>query len=610
MEVVMQAAIGASAIGETAIGEALNRDATKNIVFAQINPTGLSDVPTDKDGIGFHPYTRAIAWFLANEKTKPPLTLSIEGPWGSGKSSFMLQLEQQLKSQKFGEKRQYFIKFNAWRCDKDEALWAAFALTFIKQLEPQIRFFKRALANAALVWKRVDWGKNWFYLTLIAIFWAVFLGLAVVLTLYAARHLDVAKDDANVNIILIGIPWLAAAYFGLEKAEKIVGNPLSYNLSKYVRDLKYEEKVAFIDRFRDDFADIVRSYVGEQGRIFIFIDDLDRCEIPRAAELLQAINLLLSADQGNLFFILGLDREMVAAGIAAKNEKILPYLAAGRSAKTPEKQEFYRIGVEYGYSFMEKFVQVPFRVPRPDEREITHWVSELTDPGAVSETMATQSSRRRDSIDIRAGSDPDQFDEVVQKMAQLFGFNPRRLKQFVNVFRLRVMIALSTDVLAPAKQYTGGVASSDGITIQQLGLFTAILMRWSRLAGDLVEEPNLLNQLISSPNQPVSRVSDNWAAEVGLREAINFDPNYSLLNVNLRPLLMIMPDSYSGMLSEGAPGQPRTRLVAGGGVQMLGTPSPSAEVPQKANTSPQPSGPPDEQVWTGPTGPTGPSSKS
>src|SRR5205085_10758027 len=54
------------------------------------------DQPTSEDSIGFTPYVNAIAEFLSNEKTKAPLTLSIEGEWGSGKSSFMLQLEKEL----------------------------------------------------------------------------------------------------------------------------------------------------------------------------------------------------------------------------------------------------------------------------------------------------------------------------------------------------------------------------------------------------------------------------------------------------------------------------------------------------------------------------------
>lgn len=424
----------------------------------------------------------------------------------------------------------------------------------------------------------LDWKRGWFQLAQLALSWTAFL----VLTIYAFKNPEVLTAP-KVDTILVGIPWVAAAYFGWEKAKKIFGNPLSYDLSKYVRNLKYEEKVAFIDRFQDDFADIVKSYVGEDGRVFIFIDDLDRCEVPRAAELLQAINLLLSADQGNLFFILGLDREMVSAGIAAKNEKILPYLAAGRPASpnpvspNKEKTDFYEIGIEYGYNFMEKFVQVPFRVPRPDEREITHWVSELIDSPAATGPTSSVLPREPDPIDIRAGSDPDDFEEVVEKMARLFEFNPRRLKQFVNVFRLRLMIALSTGVLTAARKNIGGRVSPQGITIHQVGLFSAILMRWSRLAADLVEEPTLFDKLAAG--QLSTGIVAKWAANEELRKTIQLEQKYSLLGVDLTPLLTIMPDVYSGLLGEREPKQARTRLIAGLQAQ------PGATLSPEANTS-------------------------
>jgi KAP family P-loop domain len=605
------AAIGSSAIGETALGATPINAQQKNIEVAQINPVGLSDVPTEQDSIGFRPYTRAIAWFLSNEKTKPPLTISVEGPWGSGKSSFMLQLQKQLEAMDTGERKKYFIKFNAWRSDKDEALWAAFALTFIRQLEGEVSFLRRFCGNIELLWRRLDWRRGWLELAKISIAWVAFLSLSI----YGILHIDGLKS-LNVETVVVGIPWLGAAYLGLEKAKKIFGNPLSYDLSRHARDLKYDDKVAFIDRFQDDFADIIQSYVGKEGKIFVFIDDLDRCEVPRAAELLQAINLLLSADQGNLFFVLGLDREMVAAGIAAKNEKILQYLAAGRTATLNEKLNLNRIGIEYGYNFMEKFIQVPFRIPRPDEREISEWISELTKSSDTRDTSPNNVvPNQADSIEIRAGADPEQFDDTVNQLVRLFGFNPRRIKQFVNIFRLRVMIALSTKILTPYGGEAAGTPTAGGITIQQLGLFTAILMRWSELAGDLAEEPDLLDQLASPPNQPTTGRASKWATDDQLRKAINFAPAYSLADVNLRPLLSIMPDAYFGTLTESTPGQPRTRLIAG----LMGNSIPSDANPKgEANTSPlfvssipsQQTGIATPRGPNGPTGATGPSGPS
>ena len=184
----------------------------------------------------------------------------------------------------------------------------------------------------------------------------------------------------------------------------------------------------------------------------------------------------------------------------------------------------------------------------------------------------------------------------MQRLVQVFGFNPRRLKQFVNVFRLRVIVALSTGVLIPEQRTLVGPPLGGGITIKQIGLFTAVLMRWSRLTGDLVEEPTLFDQIISAPNQPTGGIVAKWAADNELRKVISFDPAYSLINVNLKPLLMIMPDAYFGMLHDRAPGQ-RTRLVAGteGGASPERTPAPQTISPR------------DFRGASGATGPTGPS---
>lgn len=61
-----------------------------------INASHLSDPATNRDTLNFTPYVHAVAEFLNHSRTRPPLTLSIEGEWGSGKSSFMLQLMDRL----------------------------------------------------------------------------------------------------------------------------------------------------------------------------------------------------------------------------------------------------------------------------------------------------------------------------------------------------------------------------------------------------------------------------------------------------------------------------------------------------------------------------------
>jgi hypothetical protein len=193
------------------------KDRLARASIAQINPSGLPDVPTAQDRIGFKPYVRAVGWFLSDAETKPPLTLSIEGPWGSGKSSFMLQLEEELKALEPPGRNQYYIRFNAWRSDKDEALWAAFALTFMKEFERQINFKTRIGANFDLPLRRIEWRRDWFKIAQFTVALMCFVGL----TIYTAVHPSIlAKADATT--LFVGVPWLASLWFGLEKRQKIV----------------------------------------------------------------------------------------------------------------------------------------------------------------------------------------------------------------------------------------------------------------------------------------------------------------------------------------------------------------------------------------------------
>src|SRR4029077_1995705 len=119
--------------------------------------------------------------------------------------------------------------------------------------------------------------------------------------------------------------------------------------------------------FDDDFRKVLSTYVGKGERIYVFIDDLDRCEIPKAADLMQALNLLMSTGESQFTFILGLDRTMVAASLAAKYERVLPYLPGYGNGSSSQK-------IEYGYAFLEKFVQVPFRIPRPGQDSLRHFL--------------------------------------------------------------------------------------------------------------------------------------------------------------------------------------------------------------------------------------------
>lgn len=54
------------------------------------------DIWTTEDELDYRPYAYAIARFLTHPRTTPPLTISIQAPWGGGKTSLMRMIQREL----------------------------------------------------------------------------------------------------------------------------------------------------------------------------------------------------------------------------------------------------------------------------------------------------------------------------------------------------------------------------------------------------------------------------------------------------------------------------------------------------------------------------------
>jgi len=140
------------------------------------------------------------------------------------------------------------------------------------------------------------------------------------------------------------------------------------------------------------------------------------------------------------------------------------------------------------------------------------------------------------------------------------------------------MIAVSTGVLVPAPEIVSETPVAGTITIEQLGLFTAVLMRWPALAGALAVEPRLFSQM---PNGTEFLLTFEAKEKDDILRVITFDPTYDISKLDLGPLLMVMPDAFSGTLRGRSPEQARSQLVGSYG-------GPSGE--GRANNAPRADG--------------------
>ena len=593
----------------------------------QFQITGITDGLEGDDLLGFDPYVEAITAFLSYKDTDAPLTMSIEGEWGAGKSFFMRQLKKKLE-----EKGSIVIEFNAWRHDKEEALWAAFALEFINQISYKVSLSKWFKGFFQLRYSRLfsdfDWKHAGRSITKILFYAFIFFLFAICVyqSIRGVQHgIDQWKNYSGFSAFIINniflIIWIISSII-LYPCVDSFASTLNQRFIKHLKiDLKnlikiphYEDRVAFIERFHTDFKKIVKSYADDR-KIFVIIDDLDRCEVPKAAELMQAINLMIS-EQLPLIFILGLDREKVAAGIALKNKDLLPFLSRSYQIIKLDGVEYLR-GVEFGYQFLEKFIQIPFTLPIPQESEIQQYVNHLTRvktnlkgelPKKMPRKPETIDKKRGESVDLPIeksvikkedpdisiqvseyhndfssqeinempefntnkdqslrilGEESERIKTVIVKLATFLDNNPRRIKQFINLFRLQLCIACTTGLL---------VDRGMPFNIEQIGKLVVLSLRWPLFLLDWKKSQGLIKSLETKDSKSIdSTLYNRWSSDkillsfLDLRINNNYDCSLDLLGSMLfdiyPPIYTLLPTEPGDVKLQTPPNTKESELI-------------------------------------------------
>ncbi|MCK6576615.1 MAG: TIR domain-containing protein [Anaerolineae bacterium] len=497
----------------------------------EIVTRALSDKPTENDLLGFDEYARAIAGFILHERTEKPLTIAINAPWGSGKSSLMHMIRAELRRRAQGatpgngdsanDRRSPLasVWFNAWKYDEEETLWAALALEAIRQVADQYDLLDRLWFKLRL--NGFDWRRLLIDLLRALLSMAAVAALALLVLLLVGILAGTPPETLLRDIVgpvVFGGGVVALYQFGRSIVQGS-RDLLNLRIERYTRQQPdYQAKIGFLAEFEQDFSRLVRV-VTQNGKypLVIFIDDLDRCAVPKAADLMEAINIILNMD--HCVFIIGMDVRTVAASIEVRYEKLRPYLAAnGGSASL------------LGQQFLEKIIQIVFPIPQPTRHSMERFVAgnleqqdaagaaarpaqQVVDAvkGRIAEapgelTSAKTIEARVSQLDLEAleGLDDDggalrkavieqlileNFDslgevkQIVMDMLDFLEYNPRRVKRFINVFRLQAFIAVGRGALNTSNQ------------LKALGACLQIAFRWPEFARRVLDAPQLDNDL-------------------------------------------------------------------------------------------------------------------
>jgi hypothetical protein len=329
------------------------------------------DLPVDdvkRDRLGFAPLVEALRSFLNNPDTTPPMVLSVNGPWGSGKSSVMKMLGRELKR----TGRFSVVWFNASQFHREEQILAAFLQSIAHQLSQDwgpLLAVKLGLVR----WKNTSLLKQVGILALLALaivgYFRDDLREAIGNTV---KTLTGEQDTATLKVVKGGatlglVAWVAWSMQILW--------PFRLRLGSFFSVSDQSSRIGFLAEFTREFR-LYREAVGDRKFLFL-VDDLDRCQPDRVVDVLRTINLIITSgdDAGQSYFVLGYDQSYVVRAVELHFKELA--------------QAGLKRGERFGLQYLKKMVTISVSVPRADEDKIANllkYVDRVEDPKADAQS--------------------------------------------------------------------------------------------------------------------------------------------------------------------------------------------------------------------------------
>ena len=464
------------------------------------------DEPATLDELGRRPFADVVAmrmdelWGLnqtagvssksSKQRQTAAFTFHIHGPWGSGKSSILNLLREELTSND-RPNPWIVVEFNAWRNQRINPPWWALIREVYNQGRAQLRKRRNrwAVDFSWLVWRlKADWLPLPFALAGVAVVvWLLFLALegfssgneaknpgdflATAFKILTALLAGVTAFIAASRTLLFGSSQAAKTYLALSRDPL---GPITALFQKLVR------------RLRRPLA--------------VFVDDLDRCRPEYLVDLLEGIQTLFKGV--GVAYVVAADRSWIRLSFEQRYESF------SKSIAEP--------GRPLGYLFMEKLFQVSVSVPRLSraaQREYWDRLLDLTTEEIEGEVdKAREEARKllrntpkteaalREAVSGYEGDNPLVEKELsalaarliskrdaqkatehqLQPFSHLVERNPRAMKRLLNAYGFHQVLS---------------ILEGRGVESGPLTLWTIIELRWPLLADYLAKRPDLVEKI-------------------------------------------------------------------------------------------------------------------
>jgi len=362
---------------------------------------------------------------LLRDRPHHPVTIGVHGDWGAGKSSVLEMIEAGFEL----EPKVLCLKFNGWRFQGFEDAKIALIEGIVTGLIEKRPALTKALETVKSVFRRIDWLKM-----------AKHAGGLAFTAATGIPSPDLIHTAHGAIEGLLADPSKLATKENAETALNEVKGLLKPKDEGDSTNVPEE-----INAFRKAFEDLLDKAGVDQ--LVVLIDDLDRCLPDTAIETLEAVRLFVFTSR--TAFVVAADEAMIEYSVR-KHFPDLPDTTGPQS---------------YARNYLEKLIQIPFRIPalgdtetriyvtlllvgaelgdgddaftaligEARERLKRPWIGGSLDAATVRRVLGDKAARANNALALS--------DQIGPILASGTKGNPRQIKRFLNALVLREQMA-------------------------------------------------------------------------------------------------------------------------------------------------------------------------
>lgn len=504
-----------------------------------------ADNETSIDFLGFKVHSDLIK-SVVTDKRLLPTTIGLFGDWGSGKTSIMKMLEQDLNPDNYTQdedKEKYknilCIYFNGWMFEGYDDAKAAVLTSILNQIAENKKLTNRMKEKVASLAQSV----NWMRLAKIGI-----------------KEFGIPAVAAHLTGGMSLIPTVASKFKevlpGNSEDDKDKGDSNS-KLNESSNERQPDSIHIDVRTFRERFTELLNEC--KIDSLVVLIDDLDRCSPERIIDNLEAIKLFLNVP--NTAFIIGADPRIVRHAIQVRYNTV----ALEKDYNNTSSSE------SLINDYLEKLIQIPYHIPRLSPAEVESYMTLLfCHRDIVDEEMFKciysdcDNQRKRNRYFTFGFSSVNEVfktnNKVIPKdLSSSLAFcssisrliteglngNPRQIKRFLNAYVLRKQLA---EVASLSEVKDEILVKLMVLEYSHIDEFKQ-LFSWQASQDGMPEQIKHLERYFTSSDEipeEIEKIDQKWTSSF-MKKWITMEPYLS--GVDLRDYFWIARDRLASTFS-------------------------------------------------------------